>query len=93
MLREAGEVLRHFSVSIDPAMRLRDLALGMQPMVPIARVVSLGARVVLFDVPTSALSGAEVETLFAPSSGCARRVSHCYSSVIACRRSTGCETA
>ena len=64
MIREAGDILARFGLRADPRARLRSLGLGLQQMVSIARVVSLGARVVILDEPTSALSGAEVDILF-----------------------------
>jgi monosaccharide-transporting ATPase len=64
MIREAGEILGRYGLGIDPRQTLRNLGLGMQQMVSIARVVSLGARVVIMDEPTSALSGAEVDVLY-----------------------------
>ncbi|WP_428391226.1 sugar ABC transporter ATP-binding protein [Lichenicoccus sp.] len=64
MVREAAALLSRYGLGIDPRRPLRSLGLGLQQMVSIARVVSLGARVVIMDEPTSALSGAEVEVLF-----------------------------
>ncbi len=64
MNRDAGELLRRYGLQVDPRQPLRSLGLGMQQMVSIVRVVSLGARVVIMDEPTSALSGAEVELLY-----------------------------
>ena len=45
-------------------MPLRTLGVGMQQMVAIARAVSLQARVVIMDEPTSSLEPREVEVLF-----------------------------
>ncbi len=64
MIRQSEAVLRRYGLEIDPRQPLRSLGLGMQQMVSIARVVSLGARVVIMDEPTSALSGAEVDVLY-----------------------------
>ncbi|MCF3946389.1 sugar ABC transporter ATP-binding protein [Acidiphilium sp. AL] len=61
---EADELLRRYDLKIDPRARLGALGLGLQQMVSIARGVRLGARVVILDEPSSALTGAEVETLF-----------------------------
>jgi monosaccharide-transporting ATPase len=43
---------------------LRSLALGVQQMVAIARAISVDARAVIMDEPTSSLEAREVETLF-----------------------------
>jgi len=64
MLRESAAILARYGLSIDPRQPLRSLGLGLQQMVSIARVVSLGARVVIMDEPTSALAGAEVDVLY-----------------------------
>ena len=64
MEREAGAILDRFGLAIDPRAKLRSLGLGLQQMVSIARTASLGARVVIMDEPTSALTAAEVELLF-----------------------------
>ncbi len=64
MERDAGEILERFGLAINPRAPLRSLGLGLQQMVSIARTASLGARVVIMDEPTSALTGAEVELLF-----------------------------
>ena len=64
MIRQSGELLRRYGLDIDPRQPLRSLGLGIQQMVSIVRVVSLGARVVIMDEPTSALSGAEVDLLY-----------------------------
>ena len=64
MLADAAAILARYGLSIDPRQKLRTLGLGLQQMVSIARVVSLGARVVIMDEPTSALAGAEVDILY-----------------------------
>jgi monosaccharide-transporting ATPase len=64
MKADARAVLARYGLDLDPASRLRSLGLGLQQMVSIARAASLGAQVVIMDEPTSALSAAEVETLF-----------------------------
>ncbi len=64
MGRHAAAVLQRYGLHIDPGVKLSSLGLGLQQMVSIARVVSLGAKVVIMDEPTSALSGAEVTILY-----------------------------
>ena len=64
MVEEASTLLRRYRLAIDPRRTLRTLGLGLQQLISIARVVSLGARAVILDEPTSALSGAEVELLY-----------------------------
>ncbi|WP_241026656.1 sugar ABC transporter ATP-binding protein [Burkholderia sp. Se-20378] len=64
MLARTREIVERYGLAVDPADKVGSLGLGQQQMVSIARGVSLGARVLILDEPTSALSGAEVEVLF-----------------------------
>src|SRR5689334_1810029 len=64
MAREAGEQLKRFGIDVDPMSRLGDLPIGLQQLIEIARVLFSGARIVILDEPTSALSPPEVERLF-----------------------------
>src|SRR5882757_10612733 len=65
MAREAHEQLARFGIDADPLSRLGDLPIGLQQLIEIARVLSSGARIIILDEPTSALSPPEVERLFA----------------------------
>jgi ribose transport system ATP-binding protein len=65
MAREAGEQLARFGIDVDPLARLGDLPIGLQQLIEIVRVLSSGARIIILDEPTSALSPPEVERLFA----------------------------
>ncbi|WUG83099.1 sugar ABC transporter ATP-binding protein [Streptomyces sp. NBC_00455] len=64
MHREADEALRSLGVRTDVRRPLRSLGVGTQQMVALARAVSVDARVVIMDEPTSSLEPAEVRTLF-----------------------------
>ncbi|WP_321871990.1 sugar ABC transporter ATP-binding protein [Paraburkholderia tropica] len=64
MLERTAQIVQRYRLAVDPAAKLGTLGLGAQQMVAIARGVSLGARVLILDEPTSALSGAEVDVLF-----------------------------
>src|SRR5918999_1556004 len=64
MNREAAEILGRYGIQADVTAPLNSLGLGTQQMVAIARAVSLEARVVIMDEPTSALEAREVATLF-----------------------------
>ena len=70
MRRRAAEVLHTLGIDVDPRLAIGQLPLGMQQLVELARVLSSGARIVILDEPTSALSPPEVEVLF----GLLRRV-------------------
>ncbi len=70
MRREAAAQLRRLGIDVDPAAPIATLPLGLQQLVELARVLSSGARLIILDEPTSALSPPEVERLF----GMLRRV-------------------
>jgi ABC-type sugar transport system ATPase subunit len=65
-LRERAEgLLQAIGAEIDVTQRLGDLTISQQQMVQIAAAVGRGVRVIIFDEPTSSLSHAESERLFA----------------------------
>jgi ribose transport system ATP-binding protein len=64
MRAETGELLRRLGLDIDPAATLGALSTAQQQMVAIARGVSLGAKVLVLDEPTSSLAEREVAILF-----------------------------
>ncbi|MFC9647293.1 sugar ABC transporter ATP-binding protein [Streptomyces sp. NPDC056937] len=64
MHREADEALRALGLRVDVRRPLRTLGVGAQQMVALARAVSVDARVVIMDEPTSSLEPREVRTLF-----------------------------
>ncbi|WP_207549951.1 sugar ABC transporter ATP-binding protein [Thermostaphylospora chromogena] len=65
MIRKAREILGVFDVDIDPQATMRRLPVGLRQLVEIAKSTSGGARVLLLDEPTSAISEREVERLYA----------------------------
>jgi ribose transport system ATP-binding protein len=64
MRRGAREHLKSLGIDVDPRTPIGDLPLGMQQLVELARVLFSGARIIILDEPTSALSPPEVERLF-----------------------------
>jgi ribose transport system ATP-binding protein len=51
-------------VEIDPKAKIKDLNIGSQQMVEIAKALSLDTRILVFDEPTSALTESEIRELF-----------------------------
>jgi ribose transport system ATP-binding protein len=64
MVAGAREQLASLGIDVDPRMRMGALAIGLQQLIELARVLFSGARIVILDEPTSALSPPEVERLF-----------------------------
>ncbi|MFK7856528.1 MAG: sugar ABC transporter ATP-binding protein [Granulosicoccus sp.] len=62
--RRATHFLNKLQTSIKSDVLVDDLRIGEQQLVEIAKAVSLDARILIMDEPTSALSSAEVEVLF-----------------------------
>jgi ribose transport system ATP-binding protein len=65
MARQASEQLKNLGLDIDPKARLGDFPIGVQQLVELSRVLFSGARIIILDEPTSALSPPEIERLFA----------------------------
>jgi simple sugar transport system ATP-binding protein len=61
---QARDVLAGLHLDIDPKRPLSDFPVAMQQMVAIARAVSVSAKVLILDEPTSSLDESEVQELF-----------------------------
>jgi rhamnose transport system ATP-binding protein len=61
----ARAIFRRLGVELDPTRPARGLSVADQQIVEIAKALSLDARVLVMDEPTAALTGVEVERLFA----------------------------
>lgn len=62
---ETEELLKKVGLDLPASTLVRDLTIGSQQLVEIAKALSIHAKVVIFDEPTSSLSGPETERLFA----------------------------
>ncbi|MET0940685.1 MAG: sugar ABC transporter ATP-binding protein [Mesorhizobium sp.] len=60
----ARALLTRLGIQLDPDARVGGLRVGEQQLVEIAKALSLSARILIMDEPTSALSPAECERLF-----------------------------
>ncbi|WP_291745101.1 sugar ABC transporter ATP-binding protein [Bauldia sp.] len=64
MVRESREHLAGLGIHVDPTTIIGELPIGLQQLIELARVLFSGARIIILDEPTSALSPPEVELLF-----------------------------
>jgi ABC-type sugar transport system ATPase subunit len=64
LYRRARQLLEDLRLPIDPHLPIRNLGIGQQQLVEIAKALSHEARILVLDEPTAALTGAEIETLF-----------------------------
>ena len=62
--RQTRALMERLEEDISPSTLVADLRLGQQQIVEIARALSVDARILIMDEPTSALSASEVEVLF-----------------------------
>lgn len=62
--RDAAALLGDLGINLDVRRKVADLTVAAQQMVEIAKALSVDARVLIMDEPTSALTDTEVETLF-----------------------------
>jgi rhamnose transport system ATP-binding protein len=65
MYAEAEGLFGRLGVDLDPRRPARGLSIADQQIIEIAKAISLDARLLIMDEPTAALSGVEVERLFA----------------------------
>lgn len=64
MNQKTREYLKKLGLEIDPEILVGDLSVSVQQLVEIAKALSLDAKVVIMDEPTSALTSAEIKQLF-----------------------------
>ena len=64
LYRRARKLLAGVHLNLDPQTPIRNLGLGQQQLVEIAKALSHEAQILVLDEPTAALTDAEVETLF-----------------------------
>ena len=65
MYAEAASLFDRLGVRIDPRRPALGLSIADQQIIEIAKAISVDARVLIMDEPTAALSGVEVDRLFA----------------------------
>jgi ribose transport system ATP-binding protein len=64
LYRDTEEVLQRIDMNYSPHLLVSDLTIGGQQMIEIAKALSIEARILIMDEPTSSLSRGETERLF-----------------------------
>ena len=64
MEAEAAEILGQLKIDIDPRQTVGDLPVSKQQMVEIAKALSIHAKILIMDEPTSSLTAKEIDELF-----------------------------
>lgn len=64
MNKKASELFKKLGVFVDPSRPVGKLPVGLQQMTEIAKAISMDARVIVFDEPTTSLTDEDIERLF-----------------------------
>jgi len=64
LFRRARQLLNDLHLPIDPRTPIRNLGIGQQQLIEIAKALSHEAQILVLDEPTAALTDSEVESLF-----------------------------
>lgn len=64
MEAEAAKAFDQLHIKIDPKALMKDLTVGYQQMVEIAKAIQQNARILIMDEPSAPLTSAEVESMF-----------------------------
>lgn len=64
MEREAAKAFEQLQVKIDPKTLMKNLTVGYQQMVEIAKAIQQDAKILIMDEPSAPLTSAEVESMF-----------------------------
>ena len=64
MEAEAAKAFEQLHIKIDPKAMMKDLTVGYQQMVEIAKAIQQNARILIMDEPSAPLTSAEVESMF-----------------------------
>lgn len=64
LVKETQEVFDRIGIDIDPKQKVAELSTSYCQLLEIARAVSIGAKIIIMDEPTSSLTETETEILF-----------------------------
>lgn len=62
-VKKAGEMLKKVKLDINPALKVRELGVGKQQLVEIAKALSKNVKLLILDEPTSSLNETDSENL------------------------------
>ena len=65
-IKRAGEMLKKVRLDVNPAAKVKDLGVGKQQLVEIAKALSRDVKLLILDEPTSALNEDDSENLLEP---------------------------
>lgn len=65
MEREAEKTFQQLNIKINPKTLMKNLTVGYQQMVEIAKAIQQNAKILIMDEPSAPLTSAEVESMFA----------------------------
>ncbi len=63
-IKEAKEMLKRVRLDVNPAQKVKDLGVGKQQLVEIAKALSKNVKLLILDEPTSALNEDDCQNLF-----------------------------
>ena len=64
MIEETRRLLNELNIPIDAMTYMRDLSVAQCQLIEIVKAISVGAKIIVMDEPTSAITDREVDTLF-----------------------------
>ncbi len=64
LFEASSDYLRTFGIKLDPRETVSELGMGQKRIIEIIKALSIQAKVLLLDEPTTGMSQAEIETLF-----------------------------
>jgi len=64
MMEQAKRIFEEMDLTISPNVTVKDLSIGFQQMIELAKALAQNNRIIIMDEPTAPLSNSEVEVLF-----------------------------
>jgi putative multiple sugar transport system ATP-binding protein len=63
-INKAGQMLKKVKLDVNPATKIKDLSVGKQQLIEIAKAMSRDVKLLILDEPTSALNEDDIDNLF-----------------------------